>query len=112
MTSSKAEWLKEEQVSFGHLDANVISTDATIGQICSPPLSRDGFGPAREYVWTIPLKRAAKVQFTYYVSTFIAQKLISLPNFSQKLLFFRENKGISFSTLHFDKIFMIVIRNV
>ena len=65
---SKAEWLKEEQVSFGHLDENVISTVATIGQICSPPLSRDGFGPAREYVWAIPLKRAAKVPFIYYVS--------------------------------------------
>jgi hypothetical protein len=68
MTLSKAEWLKEEQVSFGHLDENVISTVAMIGQICSPPLSRDGFGPAQECVWAIPLKRAAKVPFIYYVS--------------------------------------------
>ena len=107
MTSSKAEWLKEEQVSFGHLDANVISMDATIGQICSPPLSRDGFGPAREYVWTIPLKRAAKVPFIYYASTFIAQNLIWLPKFFAKTGFFRQNKRISFSTLYFDEIFIM-----
>ena len=48
-----------------------------------------------------------KVPFIYYVSTFIAQNLICLPNFSQNLGFFCQNKRISFSTLHFDEIFML-----
>ena len=34
-------------------------------------------------------------------------KLNLTPKFITKLFFFRQNKGISFSTLHFDKIFML-----
>jgi hypothetical protein len=49
----------------------------------------------------------AKVPFIYCVSTCIAQNLILIPNFSQKLGFFCQNQRISFSTLHFDKIFML-----
>ena len=48
-----------------------------------------------------------KVPFIYYVSICLAQNLIWLPNLSQKLGFFRQNKRIYFSTLHFDKIFML-----
>ena len=51
---------------------------------------------------------ADKVPLIYYVSTFTALNLILLPNFSQKLGgFFCQKKRMSFSTLHFDKIFML-----
>ena len=53
-------------------------------------------------------KEGDKVTFIYYVSTFMAKNLISLPNFSQKVgFFFRQIKRISFSILHFDEIFML-----
>ena len=48
----------------------------------------------------------AKVPFIYYVTTCIAQNLIWLPNFSQKL-FFCQIKRFFFSTLHFDETFML-----
>ena len=48
---------------------------------------------------------AAKVPFIYYVSTFMAQNLIRIPNFLY--IFFRQNERISVSTLHFDEIFML-----
>ena len=42
--------------------------------------------------------RAEKVSFIYYVSTFIAQNLILLPNFSQKLVFFlSKQKNVVFN---------------
>ena len=53
-----------------------------------------------------------KVPFRYYVSTCIAQNLISLPNFIQKLGFFLQYKRISFSTLHLDEIFMLKFENL
>ena len=49
---------------------------------------------------------AGKVPFIYYVITCIAQNLIWLPNFSQKLFFFIKSKEF-FSTLHFDEVFML-----
>ena len=55
----------------------------------------------------LDLMEMNKVPFIYYASACIVQNLISLPNFSQKLIFFRQNKRISFSTLHFDKIFIL-----
>ena len=50
-----------------------------------------------------------KVPFIYYVSTFIAQNLICLPNFKFfiETFFFRQIKRISFPTLHFDEIVML-----
>ena len=48
-----------------------------------------------------------KVTFIYYVSSCIAQNLIWLPNFSQKLVFFVKIKEFLFSTLHFDEIFIL-----
>ena len=44
--------------------------------------------------------RAEKVSFIYYVSTFIAQNLIWLPNFSQKLVFFlSKQKNVFFNII-------------
>ena len=43
------------------------------------------------------------VPFIYYISTFIAQNLIWLPNFSYKLFLF----SFSFLALHFDEVFML-----
>ena len=47
-----------------------------------------------------------KVAFIYYVSTCIAQNLIQPPIFFTKTVFFCQNKRISFSTIHFDEIFV------
>ena len=49
-----------------------------------------------------------KVPFIYYASTFIAQNLIWLPKFFAKTVFFCQNKRISFSTLYFDEIFILL----
>ena len=51
-----------------------------------------------------------KVPFIYYVSTFIAQLSLT-SKFFTKTGFIRQNKRISISTLHFDKIFMMQFKN-
>ena len=50
-----------------------------------------------------------KVTFIHYVCICIAHNLILLTIFSQKLVFFFRQKKLkkSFSTLHFDQIFML-----
>ena len=60
------------------------------------------------FVETYVLGKANKVPFIYYISTFTAQNLFCYRNFSEKLwVFFCQNRRISISTLHFDKIFML-----
>ena len=60
----------------------------------------ESFWPIYDYTYTGAVR--SKVPFIYYVSTCIVKNLIWLPNYSQEQVFFCQNKGISFTKLHFD----------
>ena len=82
--------------NYGHRPPFQVLIDGTFAQAC------------------LETKVNIKDQLPKYLGTvhilrkhFYSTKLNLTTHFSQKLIFFRQIKRISFSTLHFDKIFML-----
>ena len=96
-----------------HLSKHILAVHAKVKpygcQQCDQSfLQRHHLGAHIMSVHQPPIQEEAdgtKVPFIYYVSTCIAQNSNLTFKFLTKNCFFRQNKAISVSTLHFDEIF-------